>query len=181
MKLPGTGFCPLLQCACIFICSLYILFLIHLLKLFPCGLLLWPQQFQIRQPPNVQSHYTEPLRGDGDEKIYGQKTTTTKKLFNAFVFTHKTFVFFCKSIVLPRQTYVHSQKHWNIVLPLLSYYLFPSPVLCEHEHFIYFVWGNKNVIKSTHFIYFFLISHLITMSLQGLFIIIPWCLILISF
>ncbi len=75
MKLPGTDFCPLLQCACIFICSLYILFLIKLLKLFPCGLSLWPQQFQIRQPPNVQSHYTEPLRGDGHEKIYGQKTT----------------------------------------------------------------------------------------------------------
>ncbi len=64
-----TGFFLLLQYACICICSLYILFLIQLLKLFPCGLLLWPQQFQIRQPPNVQIHYTEPLRGDGDEKI----------------------------------------------------------------------------------------------------------------
>ncbi len=159
MKLPGTGFCQLLQCACIFICSLYILFLIQLLKLFPCGLLLWPQQFQIASDSLLMSKVI--IRSPWGEMVmkkYTVRKQQQQKNFNAFVFTHKTFVFFCKSIVLPRQTYVHSQKHWNIVFPLLSHYLFPSPVLCEHEHFIYFVWGNKNFIKRTHFIFFSHIS-----------------------
>lgn len=135
MQLPGTGFCLLLQCMHFYL--LIIHFIFNSIKLFPFGLLLWPQQFQIRQPPNVQSHYTETLRGDGDEKIYGQKTTPPKHNLMLLCLLTKLLCSFAKVLCSPTNLCSLSKalkySFSSIVI------LFTSITsLCEHEHLILF-------------------------------------------